>query len=133
MPMLVAEHHPPLRRCTPSSGNCTVPAALHQPFLTHSVASVGAPAVLLPQLKAHVSKHQALITTGMSDWGLDWELPEYPQLPKLFTNAKTAKKRKHKEFIITDELLEQPVKLSKLSGESSSCLFQQLCEHCQPR
>jgi hypothetical protein len=49
----------------------------------------------------------------MGDWGDTWDLPAYPQLPKLFTSAKTAKKRKHKEFILTDELLEQPVRLPK--------------------
>lgn len=30
------------------------------------------------------------------DFQVDWDLPAYPQLPKMFTNAKAAKKRKHK-------------------------------------
>jgi len=51
------------------------------------------------------------------DWGNAWELPDYPKLPKLFTNAKTAKKRRHKELMVTDELLDCPVKLSKLTGD----------------
>lgn len=55
----------------------------------------------------------------MDDWGESWDLPEYPKLPKLFTSAKTAKKRKHKEYIVTDELLEQPVKLPKLQSGGS--------------
>jgi hypothetical protein len=55
----------------------------------------------------------------MTDWGEAWDLPAYPQLPKLFTSAKTAKKRKHKEFILTDELLEQPVKLPRQQQQQS--------------
>jgi hypothetical protein len=54
----------------------------------------------------------------MTDWGETWDLPAYPQLPKLFTSAKTAKKRKHKEFILTDELLDQPVKLPRQQQQS---------------
>jgi hypothetical protein len=54
----------------------------------------------------------------MTDWGETWDLPTYPQLPKLFTSTKEAKKRKHKEFILTDELLEQPVKLPRQQQQS---------------
>ena len=44
---------------------------------------------------------------------LDWDLPDYPQLPKMFTNAKAAKKRKHKEFIMTDADLDTVVKIPR--------------------
>jgi len=52
------------------------------------------------------------------DWGVaaEWEdeaLASYPTLPKSFTNAKTAKKRKHKELFVTDEDLLKPVRLAK--------------------
>jgi hypothetical protein len=34
----------------------------------------------------------------------DWDLPAYPQLPKMFTNAKAAKKRKHKVTTLCNSL-----------------------------
>lgn len=55
-----------------------------------------------------------------SDFTLDWDLPEYTQLPKMFTNAKAAKKRKHKEFIMTDAELDQVVKIPKAAKGTST-------------
>jgi hypothetical protein len=49
---------------------------------------------------------------GVPGWGED-ALAGYPTLPKSFTNAKTAKKRKHKELFLTDEALMKPVRLGK--------------------
>ncbi|KAF8063845.1 ribosomal RNA-processing protein 8 [Scenedesmus sp. PABB004] len=50
------------------------------------------------------------------DWGPAWALPGYPQLPRLMTDAKTAKKRRHREFIVTEDLLNAPVQLARLIG-----------------
>lgn len=47
------------------------------------------------------------------DFQLDWDLPAYPQLPKMFTNAKAAKKRKHRVFVMTDADLEHVVKIPR--------------------
>jgi hypothetical protein len=49
---------------------------------------------------------------GDAGWGGD-ALAGYPRLPKSFTNAKTAKKRKHKELFVTEEALLKPVRLGK--------------------
>jgi hypothetical protein len=55
------------------------------------------------------------------DWGVSngWAedaLGSYPTLPKSFTNAKTAKKRKHKELFLTDEALLKPVRLGQAAA-----------------
>lgn len=54
------------------------------------------------------------------DFALDWDLPEYPQLPKMFTSAKAAKKRKHKEFILTDADLDTAVKIPKAAAAAAA-------------
>lgn len=54
------------------------------------------------------------------EWGEAWSLPAYPQLPKLLTSAKTAKKRKHRELIVTEELLDRPVKLPTVAGDAAA-------------
>lgn len=53
---------------------------------------------------------------SQTDFQLDWDLPDYPQLPKMFTNPKAAKKRKHKEFIMTDADLDMVVKIPKAAA-----------------
>jgi hypothetical protein len=62
-----------------------------------------------------------------TDFKIDWDLPDYPQLPKMFTSAKAAKKRKHREFIMTDEVLDRVVKIpaAAKTGEWS----QLRCKH----
>lgn len=58
-----------------------------------------------------------------SDW-LDsgWDLSStgqhgIPELPKSMTNARTAKKRRHKEMYVTEEQLDKPVRLRPETGE----------------
>lgn len=49
----------------------------------------------------------------MTDW-LDsgWDLAgAYPTLPRIMTNAATAKKRRHKELFVTEAALDRPVRL----------------------
>jgi hypothetical protein len=53
---------------------------------------------------------------SQTDFQLDWDLPEYPQLPKMFTNPQAAKKRKHKEFIMTEADLDMVVKIPKAAA-----------------
>lgn len=50
---------------------------------------------------------------GDGGWGEEALQGAYPTLPKSFTNAKTAKKRKHKELFVREEDLDKPVRLQK--------------------
>ena len=59
------------------------------------------------------------------DWGVtggwgDDALGGYPTLPKSFTNAKTAKKRKHKELFLTDDDLLKPVRLGHAGAAAAA-------------
>jgi len=64
------------------------------------------------------------------DFQLDWDLPAYPQLPKMFTNAKAAKKRKHREFVMTDADLEHVVKIPRAATGALAALYGQ---HWRPK
>ena len=49
-----------------------------------------------------------------NDWGGGWGmLPHYPALPRLLTDAKTAKRRRHKEYIVSEQDLDRAVKLPR--------------------
>lgn len=69
--------------------------------------------MLLPPAAVTTPLTAATMSTNNADFQLDWDLPDYPQLPKMFTNAKAAKKRKHKEFILTDADLDTVVKIPR--------------------
>lgn len=59
---------------------------------------------------------------GVSGGWADEALADYPKLPKSFTNAKTAKKRKHKELFVTEEDLLKPVRLPHvLAAHKGGC------------
>ncbi len=52
------------------------------------------------------------------DWLDDGWTPAaaYPTLPKSMTNARAAKKRKHREFYVSEEILDRPVRLKPIPG-----------------
>ena len=85
-------------------------------FDTGSSSNSSSHTVLLYPSTFWASSLLRIVMTDNMEFTLDWDLPDYPQLPKMFTNAKAAKKRKHKEFIMTEADLEQVVKIPKVAA-----------------
>jgi hypothetical protein len=72
------------------------------------------------QRQAAAAAAAIMAAAQADDFALDWDLPDYPQLPKMFTSAKAAKKRKHKEFILTDADLDTVVKIPKAAAGAAA-------------